>query len=70
MPMRGNLTEKNFSNFHLVPPRYFVYNPRGSRKLGIGFNDTEKTFIIIFNNNVFKVKESAKEKVLDTYLFM
>ena len=70
MPMRGNFTEKDFPNFHLVPPRHFAYNPRGSRKLGIGFNDTEKTFIITFNDNVFKVKESAKEKLLDTYLFM
>lgn len=70
MPMRGNLTEKDFSNFHLVPPRHFAYNPRGSRKLGIGFNDTEKTFIITFNDNVFRIKESAKEKILDTYLFM
>ena len=48
MPMRGNLEKKDFSNFHLVPPRHFAYNPRGSRKLGIGFNDTEKTFIITF----------------------
>ncbi len=70
MPMRGNLTEKDFSNFHLVPPRHFAYNPRGSRKLGIGFNNTEKTFIITFNDNVFGIKESAKEKILDTYLFM
>lgn len=70
MPMRGKLTEKNFLNFHLVPPRHFAYNPRGSRKLGIGFNDTEKTFIITFNDNVFRIKESAKDKILDTYLFI
>lgn len=37
MPMRGNLEKKDFSNFHLVPPRHFAYNPRGSRKLGIVF---------------------------------
>lgn len=70
MPMRGNLEKKDFSNFHLVPPRHFAYNPRGSRKLGIGFNDTEKTFIITFNDNVFRIKETAKKKILDTYLFM
>ena len=46
MPMRGNLEKKDFSNFHLVPPRHFAYNPRGSRKLGIGFNDTEKTMFL------------------------
>lgn len=70
MPMRGNIAEKDFSTFHLVPPRHFAYNPRGSRKLGIGFNNTGNTYIITFNDNVFKVKESAKEKILDTYLFM
>lgn len=70
MPMRGNLEKKDFLNFHLVPPRHFAYNPRGSRKLGIGFNDTEKTFIITFNDNVFRIKETAKKKILDTYLFM
>lgn len=70
LPMKGNLFEKDFSNFHLVPPRHFAYNPRGSRKLGIGFNDTEKTFIITFNDNVFKIKKEAEDKIIDTYLFM
>lgn len=70
MPMKGNIAEKDFSTFHLVPPRHFAYNPRGSRKLGIGFNNTENTYIITFNDNVFKVKESAKKIILDTYLFM
>ena len=70
MPMRGKLTEKDFSKFHLVPPRHFAYNPRGSRKLGIGFNNTEETFIITFNDNVFRIKETAKDKILDIYLFM
>ena len=70
MPMKGNIAEKDFSTFHLVPPRHFAYNPRGSRKLGIGFNNTENTYIITFNDNVFKVKESAKKIILDTYLFI
>lgn len=69
-PMRGKLAEKDFSNFNLVPPRHFAYNPRGSRKLGVGFNDTKSTYIITFNDNVFKIKESARELLLDTYLFM
>ena len=52
IPMRGNITGKDFAKFHLVPPRHFAYNPRGSRKLGIGFNDTDKTYIITFNINI------------------
>ena len=70
LPMRGKISEKDFSKFHLVPPGHFAYNPRGSRKLGIGFNDTDKTFIITFNDNVFRIKPSAKDILLDTYLFM
>lgn len=70
LPMRGKISEKNFSKFHLVPPGHFAYNPRGSRKLGIGFNDTDRTFIITFNDNVFRIKPSAKNILLDTYLFM
>ncbi len=69
-PMRGKISEKDFTKFHLVPPRHFAYNPRGSRKLGIGFNNTDKTFIITFNDNVFRIKDSAKDLLLDVYLFM
>ena len=70
LPMRGKISEKDFSKFHLVPPGHFAYNPRGSRKLGIGFNDTDRTFIITFNDNVFRIKPSAKDILLDSYLFM
>lgn len=69
-PMRGNISEKDFDKFHLVPPHHFAYNPRGSRKLGIGFNDTNRTYIITFNDNVFRIKDEAKDVILDTYLFM
>ena len=70
MPMRGSNESKDYEKFHLVPPKHFAYNPRGSRKLGLGFNDTDKTYIITFNDNVFRIKESAKHLVVDTYLFM
>ena len=69
-PMRGQITEKDFTKFHLVPPQHFAYNPRGSRKLGIGFNDTHNTYIITFNDNVFRIKDSVKDVLLPTYLFM
>lgn len=69
-PMRGQITEKDFTKFHLVPPQHFAYNPRGSRKLGIGFNNTRNIYIITFNDNVFRIKDSAKDILLPTYLFM
>lgn len=68
--MRRSNDSKNYDKFNLVPPKHFAYNPRGSRKLGLGFNDTEKTYIITFNDNVFRIKDSAQNIVLDTYLFM
>lgn len=70
MPMRGSNESKDYEKFNLVPPRHFAYNPRGSRKLGLGYNDTNKTYIITFNDNVFRIKESAQNIILDTYLFM
>ena len=70
LPMRGSNDSKNYDKFNLVPPKHFAYNPRGSRKLGLGFNDTENTYIITFNDNVFRIKDSAQNIVLDTYLFM
>lgn len=70
LPMRGDNFEKDVSHFVLVPPNHFAFNPRGSRKLGLGFNDTQKTFIITFNNSVFKVKDSASNIILNEYLFM
>lgn len=70
LPMRGSNEDKNYEKFNLVPPGHFAYNPRGSRKLGLGFNNTNRTFIITFNDNVFRIKENAKSIVVDTYLFM
>ena len=43
LPMRGNIESKDFNKFFLVPPKSFAYNPRGSRKLGIGLNLTQST---------------------------
>lgn len=70
LPMRGNISEKDFSNFYLVPPGHFAYNPRGSRKLGLGYNDTPNTYIITFNDVVFRIKQTAKTIILSEYLFL
>lgn len=70
LPMRGNISEKDFTNFFLVPPRHFAYNPRGSRKLGLGYNSTPNTYIITFNDVVFRVKPNAESIVLPEFLFL
>lgn len=68
--MKGDSSRKELTTFWIVKPGFFVYNPRGSRKLGLGYNDTQNTYITTFNNMVFKVKESAKEKIHSQYLFL
>ena len=30
LPMRGNISEKDFSKFYLVPPKHFAYNADGT----------------------------------------
>ena len=70
LPMRGNISEKDFSNFFLVPPRHFAYNPRGSRKLGLRYNATPNTYIITFNDVVFRVKPEAESVILPEFLFL
>lgn len=68
--MKGNTARKELTTFFLVKPGFFVYNPRGSRKLGLGYNDTENTYITTFNNMVFQVKETAKDIILPRYLYI
>lgn len=69
-PMKGDTENKDIKKFYLVKPNEFVYNPRGSRKLGLGFNSTSNTYITTFNNMIFKIKEKARNIVLPEYLFI
>lgn len=68
--MKGDASGKDLSKFYIVSPQDFVYNPRGSRKLGLGFNDSEETYITTFNNVIFRIKEEARGLIDPTYLFM
>lgn len=65
--MRGNLESKKFELFKLVEPFVFVYNPRGSRKLGLGFNGRNTTYITTFNNIIFRVN---KDNLSSEYLYL
>lgn len=68
--MRGDAASKDLKTFYVVKPDFFVYNPRGSRKLGLGYNDSNNTYITTFNNMVFRIKDEVREIVLPKYLFM
>lgn len=68
--MRGDAASKDLTTFYVVKPDFFVYNPRGSRKLGLGYNDSNNTYITTFNNMIFRIKDEAREILLPKYLFM
>ena len=68
--MKGDSSRKELKTFWIVKPGFFVYNPRGSRKLGLGYNDTSNTYITTFNNMIFRVKDSAVGLLLPQYLFI
>ncbi len=68
-PMQGHLENKRFDTFFVVKPNNFVYNPRGSRKLGLGFNDTNNTYITTFNNVVFQIKDNVFD-IIPEYVFL
>ena len=70
LPMRGNIESKDFNKFFLVPPKSFAYNPRGSRKLGIGLNLTQSTYIITFNDVVFRIKPNKENELHPEFLFI
>ena len=67
---RANNEGRDFNAFYVVKPEEFIYNSRTSRmgdKVGLGYNDTKRTFITSFNNTVFRVKDEA---LLPMYLYM
>lgn len=58
IPTKADLKSMDLSNFLVVGPKEFVYNPRThGKKIGLGFNTTDSYFIISWNNVAFRVKD-------------
>lgn len=71
IPTKANVVETDLGKFIVVRPNEFVYNPRThGKKIGFGYNNTGKNFIISWNNIAFKVKDSMQSIVLSDYLFL
>ena len=71
IPTYANIDESaDVSNFYLVNPNCFVYNPRThGKKIGLGLNTSNRTYIVTFNDTVFKIKDlQADEKFLLVYM--
>ena len=72
IPTKADVENTDLTKFLIVLPREFVYNPRThGKKIGLGFNNTDKTVMISWNNISFKVKDSKIDiSVLPEYLYI
>lgn len=69
IPTKANLKDNDLSKFKVVYPQEFIYNPRThGKKIGLGFNKTNKAFIISWNNIAFRVL--GRNILLPEYLFI
>ena len=71
IPTKANVKDTDLSKFLIVHPYEFIFNPRThGKKIGFGYNNSEDTFLISWNNVAFKVSKDGKSKVLPVYLFL
>lgn len=72
IPTKADVENTDLTKFLIVSPREFVYNPRThGKKIGLGFNNTDKTVMISWNNISFKVKDTKLDiSVMPEYLYI
>ena len=71
IPTRAKINRNELSKFLIVNPGEFIYNPRThGKRIGLGFNDSNKPFIISWNNISFRVKPEMSDKINNYYLYM
>ena len=71
IPTKADVKGTDLSRFLVVSPGQFIYNPRThGKRIGFGYNNTNDTFIISWNNIAFTIKPSMRDVVLADYLFL
>ena len=71
IPTKADVSNTDLSKFIVVKPHEFIFNPRThGKKIGFGYNDTQKSFIISWNNIAFRVKKAMINVVVPQYLFL
>lgn len=71
IPTRADVSTTDLSKFLVIHPEEFVFNPRTHGKhIGFGFNTSNESFIISWNNIGFRIKKDMKSKILPEYLFL
>lgn len=69
IPTKANLSGNDLKKFLIVNPYEFIYNPRThGKRIGLGFNDINKPFIISWNNISFRIIDT--NRLLPLYLFL
>ena len=69
IPTKADLKDNDLSKFLVVRPNEFVYNPRThGKRIGLGYNNTQKPFVISWNNIAFRVIDH--QLLLPDYLYM
>lgn len=71
IPTKADVSNTDLSKFLVVHPGEFVFNPRThGKRIGFGYNDTDSSFIISWNNTAFRIRENMRDIVLSEYLFL
>ncbi|WP_108830945.1 restriction endonuclease subunit S [Aedoeadaptatus coli] len=71
IPTKANVKDTDLSNFLIVQPNEFIFNPRThGKKIGFGYNNSNKTFLISWNNIAFRLSEQGRKLVLPQYIFL
>lgn len=66
---KANVSGADLSKYYIVQPNEFVYNPRThGKRIGLGFNQTARPFLISWNNVSFKIKNTSR--LLPIYLYL
>lgn len=71
IPTKADVADTDLSRFIVVQPGDFIFNPRThGKRIGFGYNDTGKAFVISWNNIAFRIKPTKKTEILADYLFL
>lgn len=71
IPTKADTSNADLKKYIIVRPNEFVYNPRThGKKIGLGFNNTQKAIIISWNNIGFRIKKEKLNTLDPYYLFI
>lgn len=71
IPTKADIKDSELPKFIIVNELDFIYNPRThGKRIGLGFNDLNRKFIISWNNIAFHIKKEKLNELDPYYLYM